>query len=301
MSLVHTSLVERTLQRVRGTMPQASARSASRSDAETTAATNDGGGQRLTHGIEGALVVRNVEISLAALRAAGLLAPEDEGPQMEQQYRRIKRPLIVNASGRGAARLPNGHVIMVASAMPGEGKTFTAINLALSMSREKDVHVLLVDADVAKAHISRLFAVAEAPGLLDVLRDSQVDVESVILPTDVPNLSVLPAGSRSRETTELLASTRMEAVMSAIAQLDERRVAVVDSPPLLLTTESHAIAQVAGQVVMVVRAGETPQHAVLAALSYLGEHPVVSLVLNQCTVSVPANYYYGYPEQSPAK
>ena len=220
---------------------------------------------------------------------------------MQQQYRRIKRPLIVNATGRGAARLPNGHVIMVASATPGEGKTFTAINLALSMSREKDVHVLLVDADVAKAHISRLFGVAEAPGLLDVLRNSQVDLESVILPTDVPNLSVLPAGLRSRDTTELLASARMAAVMSAIAQHDEWRVALVDSPPLLLTTESHAIAQVAGQVVLVVRAGGTPQHTVLAALSYLGEHPVVSLVLNQCTVSVPENYYYGYPEQSPAK
>jgi protein-tyrosine kinase len=301
MSVVHTSLVERTLQRVRETTFHAHTRSASRSDAETTSATNDGGGQRLRQGIEGALGVRSIEISLAALRAAGLLAPEDEEPKMEQQYRRIKRPLIVNATGRGAARVPNGHVIMVASAMSGEGKTFTAINLALSMSREKDVRVLLVDADVAKAHVSRLFAVAEAPGLLDVLRDSQVGVDSVILPTDVPNLSVLPAGSRSRETTELLASARMEAVMRAIAQHDERRVAIVDSPPLLLTTESHAIAQVAGQVVMVVRAGETPQHAVLAALSYLGERPMVSLVLNQCTVSVPANYYYGCPQQSPAK
>jgi exopolysaccharide/PEP-CTERM locus tyrosine autokinase len=221
---------------------------------------------------------------------------------MAHQYRRIKRPLIVNATGRGGARVANGHVIMVASAIAGEGKTFTAINLALSMSREKDLHVLLVDADVAKAHITRLFGVGEAPGLLDVLRDGRMGVESVILPTDVPNLSVLPAGIHSHETTELLASVRMEEVMRAMAQHDERRVALVDSPPLLLTTESHAIAQVAGQVVLVVRAAGTPQHAVLAALSYLGDHPAVSLVLNQCTASVPANYYYyGYPEQPPIK
>jgi protein-tyrosine kinase len=292
------SLVGKTLQRVQEKTLHTPTRTASRSDAETTVPTNDGGGRRLTQGMEGASAGRSLEISLAELRAAGLLAPEDEEPQMAQQYRRIKRPLIVNATGRGGARAPNGHVIMVASALAGEGKTFTTINLALSMSREKDVHVLLVDADVAKAHISRLFGLGEAPGLLDVLRDGRIGVESVILPTNVPNLSVLPAGTRSHETTELLASARMEEVMRTIAQHDERRVALVDSPPLLLTTESHAIAQVAGQVVMVVRAAGTPQHAVLAALSYLGDHPVVSLVLNQCTASVPATYYYGYPEQS---
>jgi exopolysaccharide/PEP-CTERM locus tyrosine autokinase len=232
-----------------------------------------------------------VNVSLPALRAAGLLAPEDEQRQLAQQYRKIKRPLIVNAIGRGAPRLPNGHVIMLASAIAGEGKTFTAINLALSMSIEKDVHVLLVDADVAKPHISRLLRVSEAPGLLDVLRDSRLDVEKVILPTDVPNLSLLPAGTHSLEATELLASARMEEVMRAIARHDERRVALFDSPPLLLTTESHAIAQAAGQVVMVVRAGGTPRKCVLAALTHLGKHPAVSLVLNQCNMSAPATYY----------
>ncbi|MDB6092090.1 MAG: hypothetical protein JWN85_4874 [Gammaproteobacteria bacterium] len=292
------SLVQKTLRRMQEKTLHMPTRTASRSDAETTAPTNDGEGRRLGQGTQGGVAGRSVEISLPELRAAGLLAPEDEEPQMAQQYRRIKRPLIVNATGRGGARTPNGHVIMVASALAGEGKTFTTINLALSMSREKDVHVLLVDADVAKAHISRLFGVGEATGLLDVLRDGRIAVESAILSTNVPNLSVLPAGTRSHETTELLASARMEEVMRTIAQHDERRVALVDSPPLLLTTESHAIAQVAGQVVMVVRAAGTPQSAVLAALSYLGDHPAVSLVLNQSTASVPASYYYGYPEQS---
>jgi protein-tyrosine kinase len=292
------SLVQKTLRRMQEKTLHTPTRTASRPAAETTAPTHDSEGRRLRQGTEGGMAGRSVEISLPELRAAGLLAPEDEEPQMAQQYRRIKRPLIVNATGRGGARTANGHVIMVASALAGEGKTFTTINLALSMSREKDVHVLLVDADVAKAHISRLFGVGEAMGLLDVLRDGRIAVESVILSTSVPNLSVLPAGTRSHETTELLASARMEEVMRTIAQHDERRVALVDSPPLLLTTESHAIAQVAGQVVMVVRAAGTPQSAVLAALSYLGDHPAVSLVLNQSTASVPASYYYGYPEQS---
>jgi protein-tyrosine kinase len=233
-----------------------------------------------------------VNISLPALRAAGLSAPEDEQYQLAQQYRQIKRPLITKAMGRGAPRLPNGHMIMVASALAGEGKTFTAINLALSMSMEKDVHVLLVDADVAKPLLSGLLGLRDAPGLLDLLGDSGLDVESVILRTNIPNLSVLPAGRHSHEATELLASARMEEVMRAIAQHDERRLALFDSPPLLLTTESPAIAQVAGQVVMVVRADTTPQEAVLAALSYVRGHPAVSLVLNQCRMSAPAAYYY---------
>jgi protein-tyrosine kinase len=292
------SLVQKTLGMVQENARYMRTASASRAGAETAAATSDSDGHRVTPGVAGALAVRRLEVSLAAVRASGLLAPEDEEPQMAQQYRRIKRPLLIKATGRGGARVPNGHLIMVASALAGEGKTFTAINLALSMSREKDLQVLLIDADVAKAHISRLLGVGEAPGLLDVLRDERQGVESVILPTDVPNLSLLAAGTRSQETTELLASPRMEEVMRAIAQDDQRRVALIDSPPLLLTTESHAIAQVAGQVVMVVRERATPQQSVLAALSYLGEHPMISLVLNQANASEAASYYYGYPGRS---
>jgi protein-tyrosine kinase len=238
-----------------------------------------------------------VNISLPALRAAGLLAPEEEEHQLAQQYRQIKRPLITRAVGRGAARLPNGHVIMVASALAGEGKTFTALNLALSMSIEKDIHVLLVDADVAKPLLSGLLGLGDAPGLLDVLRDSRLGVESVILRTNIPTLSVLPAGSHSQEATELLASARMEEVVRVIAKHDERRLALFDSPPLLLTTESPALAQVAGQVVMVVRAGVTSRQAVLAALTYVGAHPSVSLVLNQCRMSARAAYDYSHSDR----
>jgi protein-tyrosine kinase len=233
-----------------------------------------------------------VNVSLPSLRAAGLLAPEDEEYQLAQEYRQIKRPLIVKAFGRGTPRVPNGHIIMVASALAGEGKTFTAVNLALSMSIEKDVHVLLVDADVAKPLLTNVLGLTDAPGLLDVLRDNGLDVEQVILRTNVPNLSVLPAGRHSAETTELLASARMEEVFRAIAQRDERRLALFDSPPLLLTTESPALAQVAGQVVMVVCAGVTPRQAVLHALAHVGTHPAVSLVLNQCRTPAHPAYYY---------
>ena len=236
---------------------------------------------------------RIVPVSIASLRAAGLLPPAGEERRLAQQYRQIKRPLIMNAMGRGTARLPNGHLIMVASAMPGEGKTFTTLNLALSMSMEKDVHVLLVDADVAKPHISALLGVADAPGLLDALRDQHLDVERLISPTDIPNLSILPAGTRSQQATELLASARMEEVMCSLGLGDERRIALFDSPPLLLTTESQALAQAAGQVVVVVRAGVTSQQTLLDGLSHLGQHPAVSLVLNQDSLMTNAGSYYG--------
>ncbi len=241
---------------------------------------------------------RVVNINLTALRAAGLFPPEHQERPIAQQYRQIKRPLVANAMGRGVPQLQNGHLIMLASAMPGEGKTFTSINLALSMSIEKDFNVLLVDADVAKPHISRLLGLQDEPGLLDVLRDPSLDVESVILPTDVPNLSLLPAGTRSEQATELLTSARMEQVVRAIGERDQKRIALFDSPPLLLTTESHALTQVVGQVVVVVRAAVTSQQMLMDALSYLGERSGVSLILNQSVASSPTGYhYYGYGEQ----
>jgi exopolysaccharide/PEP-CTERM locus tyrosine autokinase len=241
---------------------------------------------------------RVVNINVPALRAAGLFPPEYQERPIAQQYRQIKRPLVANALGRSVPQLPNGHLIMLASAMPGEGKTFTSINLAFSMSIEKDINVLLVDADVAKPHISRLLGVQDEPGLLDVLRDPTLDVESVILPTDVPNLSLLPAGTRSEQATELLTSARMAQVVHAIGERDEKRIALFDSPPLLLTTESHALTHAVGQVVVVVRAAVTSQQMLMDALSYLGERSGVSLVLNQSVASSPSGYhYYGYGEQ----
>jgi len=183
----------------------------------------------------------------------------------------------------------------MASALPSEGKTFTAINLALSMALEKDISVLLIDADVAKPHISCTFGVENEPGLMDLLRDEATTVESVILPTDVPNLCILPAGRRSDTATELLASHRMEAIVSYIAASDPMRIALIDSPPLLLTSESRALAQSVGQVVVVVRAGFTPQRAVLDAISYIGEDKSIGLILNQSTHAAAAGYYYyGY-------
>lgn len=234
-----------------------------------------------------------IEVNRAALRAAGLLPPEHQERQIADQYRQIKRPLIANAIGRGVPKVPNGHLIMTASALPNEGKTFTSINLAFSLALEKDISVLLVDADVPKPHISRIFGVENEPGLLDVLNDESRDAESLILPTDVPGLSILPAGHRTETATELLASVHMERTVARLGAYDPGRIVLLDSPPLLLTSESRALAGIVGQVVLLVKAGVTSQQAVLDAISHLGEGKTIGLILNQCDTSAAEGYYYG--------
>lgn len=284
------SLVERALKKMQAAKPANPRAVAAGSQGETF------GKVVVAADIPEAVPRRVVAINQTALRAAGLLPPEHQGRQIAQQYRQIKRPIIANALGRGVAPLPDGHLIMMASAMPGEGKTFTSINLAFSMALEKDISVLLVDADVPKPHISRLFGLEDEPGLLDLLQDPKRDIESLILPTDVPGLSVLPAGQPSEHATELLASDRMHEIVAAIGSHDSRRIVLFDSPPLLLTTESQVLVQWVGQVVVVVRAEITSQSIVLDALSYLQEGKSIALVLNQSVAAASTGYYYGYSE-----
>jgi protein-tyrosine kinase len=287
------SLVERALEKMRdGRRPEATARGARAEPAQPVygQVVHTGPARTAAGSPE-----RVVAIDQDALRASGLLPPQHQARQLFEQYRQIKRPLIANAVGRGSTKLPNAHLIMMASAMPSEGKTFTSINLAFSMATEKDVSVLLVDADVAKPHISRLLGLDKERGLLDALQDPTLDVESLVLPTSVPGLSVLPAGKWSETATELLASERMQEIVAAIGQRDPNRIALFDSPPLLLTTESRALAQVVGQIVLVVCANKSPQQMVLDAISHLGENRSISLVLNQSVMNNSSSYYYyGY-------
>jgi exopolysaccharide/PEP-CTERM locus tyrosine autokinase len=238
---------------------------------------------------------KTLVVDHAALRGMGLLPPDGHERRTSSEYRHIKRPLLASAFGKGVPAIPKGRLIMLASALPGEGKTFTSVNLAMSMALEKDITVVLADADVAKPHISRAFGVAEEPGLLDVLRDESRDIESAIIPTSVRGLSILPAGRQMETATELLASERMEAVLARLHARDDKRIILFDSPPLLLTSESRVLAGVVGQVVIVVRAETTLRQAVYDALESVGQGKEIRLVLNQ-SESKAADLYYGYGE-----
>jgi protein-tyrosine kinase len=250
---------------------------------------------------EAAPPARVITFSQDALRAAGLLPPPHQERELAQQYRQIKRPLINSALGRGTAPLAQGNLVMVASAVPGEGKTFISLNLALSVRLEEDVTVLLVDGDVVNPRLSQVLGLAEEPGLLDVVRDPALPVTSAVLATDIPGLSFLPAGRPDDKATELLASTRMQQVVTQLAEHDPSRLVLFDSAPLLLTTESQALAQVAGQILIVVRADQTPQHVVLEAIETLPEDKPVSLVLNQSMRQPHMGYYYQYGSAARAR
>jgi protein-tyrosine kinase len=242
---------------------------------------------------------RSIRIDVAELRIAGILPPETQDRQLADQFRMIKRPLLKLASDPAAAD-DGSHAsrrgVMVGSALPGDGKTFTAINLALSLARERDHSVLLVDADVVKRDVSRLCGLSGERGLLDALVDPTMDVESAIFPTDIPGLSLLPAGRLSETATELFASARMREVMQDLIMLDPRGIVVVDSPPICLTSDAPVLASLFGQILLVVRAGVTPQHAVLEAIRIIGTSAKVSLVLNQADAVGPSGYHYGYDQ-----
>jgi protein-tyrosine kinase len=153
-------------------------------------------------------LAKRIDVNNAALRASGYFPEADRDRQFADQYRRIKSPLIEKALSVPIDPY-EPRVIVVTSALPGDGKTFTSINLTLSMALEHDISVLLVDADVAKRHVSSIFNLQAQAGLLDALVDERLDPESLIVPTTTRGLSILPAGKLVAGTAELLSSNRM--------------------------------------------------------------------------------------------
>jgi Mrp family chromosome partitioning ATPase len=196
----------------------------------------------------------------------------------------------------------------VTSALPGDGKTFTALHLALSMALERDHSVLLVDGDVARPQLSRVLGLAEEPGLLDLLADPARRARDLVLGTDVEGLYLLPAGRPREGAAELLASNRMGAIFSELGGTGRRQLVVMDSPPLLVSGEARVLSASAGQVVLVVRSGVTPRGAVTHAIAALGQKRKPRLVLNGYRAGVGGGYMpdgyqgygygYGYGEES---
>ena len=237
---------------------------------------------------------KRIELDFDALQAAGLITPNASRTQLSDQFRVIKRPLIRNAVGKGAQALTHGNLIMVTSALPGEGKSFTAINLAMSLAMELDHTVMLVDADVTRPTVMSKLGLPPAAGLLDVLRGEKVELSDVLLRTNVDGLSLLPAGLPHDRATELLASDAMTSLLDEMSKRYSDRIIIFDSPPLLLTTEARVLANHMGQVVVVVRAEKTLQSEVEHALSTIETCPIKLMVLNQVRSSGLGAYGYGY-------
>jgi exopolysaccharide/PEP-CTERM locus tyrosine autokinase len=234
------------------------------------------------------------------LRNQGMIEPEGPVTALLEEFRIIKRQLLQTAALTRAGNGPrHGERILVSSALPGEGKTFCSVNLALSMAAEKDTEVLLVDADFAKPSVLSTLGLPGGPGLLDALVDPRVAVEDCILGTDIAGLFVLPAGNASGSDTELLASARTAQVLDRLTSSTRGRIVIFDSSPVLAASPASALALHVGQTVVVVRAGVTSEAALRDAVGLLSGCDDIRLLLNAANFSPSGRRfgtYYGYKE-----
>ncbi|HEU4373041.1 MAG TPA: XrtA-associated tyrosine autokinase, partial [Telluria sp.] len=200
---------------------------------------------------------KKVELDLNRMRDMGMVTAAGGRTLLVEDFRIIKRPLLKRAFAERDGNAPPGNLIMITSSLPGEGKTYCAINLAMSIAMELDHTVLLVDADVARPSILRTLGLPAQRGLMDLLLDDKMDLSDVMLRTNVDTLSILPAGTSTARATELLASQTMSAFVTEIANRYPDRIVIFDSPPLLLTSEAHVLATHMGQIVLVVESETT--------------------------------------------
>ncbi len=232
------------------------------------------------------------EINLERLKQRNIISlhGENYSASIAEEFRMIKRPLLDNAFDKAVR---NGNLIMVTSSLPGEGKTFCSVNLAMSIAMEMNRTVLLVDADVLKPSVLHHLGITADRGLMDLVQEKGVKVSDVLIRTNIENLTILPPGRHHKRATELLASNVMAGLLEDMAQRYPDRIILFDSPPLLVTTEASVLASHMGQIVMVVEAEKTPQPALKEALSLIESCDIVGLVLNK-TPYIPGFEYYGY-------
>ena len=239
-------------------------------------------------------VSRPLHIDIARLREQSVISPDGERTPNAESFRRIKRKIlydVVNPKSEAATNL-----VMVTSALPGEGKTFCTINLAISIAMETNRTILLVDADVAKPSITSMLGIKseDERGLMDVLLNKQIDLADVLRKTDIANLTILPAGTKHARSTEVLAGDRMGALLAEMSERYSDRIILFDSPPLLAASEASVLAARMGQVLMVVEAGRTTERTLKDALARVESCNVVGLLLNKGTAAASGYGVYGY-------
>jgi len=236
--------------------------------------------------------IRTLRVDLDHLRRQNIITPDGERTPIAEGFRRIKRRILTNLANPELSAPAN--LVLVTSSLAGEGKTFCAINLAISIALEMDRTVLLVDADVAKPSFPQVLGLKAEKGLMDVLLDSQIDLAEVLWNTDIDKLTVLPAGTAHQHATELLASDAMRVLLREIAVRYHDRIIIFDSPPLLAASEAGVLASQMGQVVMLVEAGKTTEAALKEALGRIESSNVAGLVLNKGEGPKPGYDYGGY-------
>ncbi len=234
---------------------------------------------------------REVTIDIDRLASHGYLTPMLSDRVLAEQIRVIKQALLKNVED-AAARGLRRNLILVTSATAGEGKTFFSMNLAMSLAMEIDHHALLVDADVLRPSVLERYGLDRSQGLLDLASDPELDVSDVLLRTNVPKLTLLPAGAASRKSSELLASSYIDRLLTELSERYADRLVIFDAPPILVSSGTRHFATRVGQVVMVVQADSADSRAVSQAFAAVASCPLVSTVLNRSSLPDPGAYGY---------
>ncbi len=239
-----------------------------------------------------------VEINFDIMHQKNILTDKDlDNTVTAEEFRIVKRSLLLNAFSKGESAIKNGNIVMVTSTQPDEGKTFCAVSLAMSMASERDLTVLLVDADVSKPDVLRTLGVKGSKGLIDVIENKDMDLSECLLKTNIPNLTILPAGKKHKLTTELLASGRMGEIINEIARRYHDRIVIIDSPPVLASSAASVLALNVGQVLFVVEAERTREGELTDALKMIENNPNINFILNKTRFSAGKKKfgsYYGY-------
>ncbi|KPP96582.1 P-loop NTPase [Erythrobacter sp. HL-111] len=223
------------------------------------------------------------------LRREGLLVPEDPVTGQLEEFRIVKRELLTEAR---AGNDPLARRILVCSPHPGEGKTYCATNLAIALAAERDIEVVLIDADVVKPSVTRRLGIEGGPGLMDALADPAIAPESCVIRTDIEGLFVLPAGGSNVRDAEYLASARTGELLDRLTRDAPRRILVFDTPPALAASPAAELAGHVGQALLVVRADETSRAALEDARQLLSACPDIKLLLNAARYS-PSGRRFG--------
>jgi len=236
-----------------------------------------------------------LSLDKTGLAERGYLIDNGTRKSIKDEFRQIKRKLLNNAFGNASKTLEHSNLIMVSSAKPNEGKTFVAINLALSIALEQDKTVLLVDADVLRPSVIRELGIAEQPGIIDYLLGKAKQVSDILYNTDIDKLKLIPAGKPHHLSNELLASEKMATLANELANRYPDRIVIFDCPPLIGVTETLVLANLMGQAVIVVEESKTSIADIKFATEHLNEDLALGLVLNKAIRSHKDLYgYYGY-------
>ncbi|MEP1446547.1 MAG: XrtA-associated tyrosine autokinase [Paraglaciecola sp.] len=238
-----------------------------------------------------------IEIDLDMLAKKGFVSTDSNRQVINEEYRVIKRKLLDNAFGPLSKSLNNSNVIMVTSSRQGEGKTFTAINLALSIALEQDKTVLLVDADVLRPNVMRTLELKNEQGLMEYLLGDKENISEVMCRTNLNNLRIISAGKSHHLSAELLASERMFDAVEEFANRYPDRIVIVDTPPLLGINETAILANLAGQALVVTEEFKTKLFDVENAVKHLNPEMAIGFVVNKTEqVNLEGGgygYYYG--------